>query len=193
MDLKIKTIYCEGVMFLIDKVSITVATILFNNSYKNKHISLEKLIFGLNVAINTMTTIIILRLLVTYCGLSDTIFQSIQAFGTLRVLTGGYHIKSGDLCVLVSVLMFITISFIDVNNAFFIVISILSFLLVLTYAPSNIPKQAKYFVKYSKPLKIIALSVILYDIFILKSYVVSIAFFAQSLTLISNKRGFIDE
>src|SRR5206468_9567902 len=85
------------------------AKVIKKSNYENTA-SEDVLIYGLKIIYNS-TFIIMISLIIG--GLSAKLFQtsvSLLAFALLRFVSGGYHLKSSDYCVVVSVLLITAIS-----------------------------------------------------------------------------------
>ncbi|WP_235775636.1 MULTISPECIES: accessory gene regulator ArgB-like protein [Paenibacillus] len=115
------------------------------------------------------------------------------AFAVLRQITGGIHLKSGTLCVLVSTATVTLLSFVPVSTPLFFFGQTVSLLLILLFAPSRIERQSRFPKSLYPLLKGMGLLLILANLWI-HSSMIAAAFFVQSLTLIRlpvslNRRG----
>lgn len=107
------------------------------------------------------------------------------SFALLRQISGGIHLKSGLACVIVSTALFTTLSMINVGDNS-IYLNVLSLIMVILFAPSDIEKQTRIPKKYFPLLKGGATAVIIMSL-LLNSQTVSLGLFVQSLTLISRR------
>jgi len=110
------------------------------------------------------------------------------AFPLLRVVSGGYHLKAGMLCMIASTSLMTTLSFIDVPSRFVIALNILALLLVIVYAPSRIEKQSRIPKAFYPKLRLISCFIVLLN-FIVGSSVIAATFFVQGLTLVRSLKG----
>lgn len=108
-------------------------------------------------------------------------------FALLRQTSGGKHLQSGVLCVVVTTSLFTAMSFVKPDEQMTQMLNLISILLVAMYAPSNIEHQSRIPRKYYPLLKLIA-AVMIAANFIIVSPTVSVSFFVQALTLIKTSR-----
>mgnify|MGYP001298694246 CR=1 FL=1 len=134
----------------------------------------------------TLTNLLVIVITISFGIAFDTLKGTIvgmAGFALLRAVSGGYHIKSADLCVLLSSAMIILIPFIPLKNWHIYLLTVISLFLAVLYAPSKISNQTNIPEKFHKHLKVISLAIIASNFFILSS-VLALAFFIQSLLLI---------
>lgn len=110
------------------------------------------------------------------------------SFAMLRQVSGGKHLKSGDYCVLVTTSLFTLMSFAELGLLSMKILTFISLILVLEFAPSRIEKQSKIPKVHYPKLKVIAVFMIVASFFV-QSPSLTISFFVQSLTLIQMKGG----
>lgn len=115
--------------------------------------------------------------------ITGSLFNSIvsyMSFAALRKYTGGKHMSSMSLCVVVSITILSLAPHIHFNDYTGIVINVISLILVLVYAPSNIP-----FDPFTSKL----FGSVLIGLNIFANYdVVTFNFFIQAITLIKIRR-----
>lgn len=149
--------------------------------------SYDVLLFSLLAVLN-VAGIVILSLLISL--FTDKLPETITAlisFAVLRQLSGGLHLKSGDWCVIVSTLGIALVSFADFPRAIDMLLTAISFVLAILYAPSRIRNQTRIPERYYPLLKISACVLIALN-FLIGSSVIAAAFFVQALTLIRGRR-----
>lgn len=134
------------------------------------------------VITNLSVVIISLSFSMLWNTLTETIL-AMTGFAILRAVSGGYHIQSADLCVVLSTAMMISIPLIPLSLNLTITLTFLSLLLVAVYAPANIKKQTNIPESFHKYLKFISI-VITASNFWFMSSVLALAFFIQSMLLI---------
>ena len=105
------------------------------------------------------------------------------SFAMLRQVSGGIHLKSGVLCVILTTLGITIVSYTPDNEIFTNVANLVNIILVLLFAPSRIDKQTRISKKHYPLLKIISLFLVSTN-FLIGSSVLAAAFLIQSLTLI---------
>lgn len=148
--------------------------------------SKEVLEYGLKIIYNALA---ILTISLIISALTSTLKEMILvliAFPVLRMFSGGIHIKSSDMCVITSITIMCIISigssFIEYLDMNYMIISIITILLLIKYSPSGINHNMKI---SNKTLKIMAISIVVLDILIIRSPITMSTYFVQSLTLIN--------
>lgn len=151
----------------------------------NHPASIAVLKFGIAALLN-ISSIIILSLALG--ALLGTLFQTVivlVSFAVLRQLSGGYHLKSGVLCIVISTTGIVTLSLVpQFSSGLLVAINVLNAILTLIFAPSSIEKQSRINKKYYPLLKVISTLVVLSNFWI-GSSMLGITFLVQCLTLIN--------
>lgn len=113
----------------------------------------------------------------------------VAAFGfmILRFVSGGYHFKTPLSCLLFSSFVFVAIPFVPLNTTWFWIINVLTLALVLIFAPSNIKEHIRVSEKFFPVFKVISTILVIISFF-LHNEIVTLAFFIQSVTLITFRR-----
>jgi len=106
------------------------------------------------------------------------------SYATLRQFSGGVHLKSGTLCVVISSAGATVLSFSDFGKPTVTVINCIALALAAIYAPSKLETRISKG-KYPR-LKVISIAIIASNFFF-NSPVLASTFLVQSLTLI--RRG----
>ncbi|UVI28599.1 accessory gene regulator ArgB-like protein [Paenibacillus spongiae] len=112
---------------------------------------------------------------------------ALTAFALLRQVSGGYHLKSGMMCIVVSTAGITLLSFAEFNSTITFVFNIMALILALVFAPSRIDAQTRIPKKYFPFLKLISLAMIAVS-FMVGSSVLASTFLVQALTLIRIRR-----
>ncbi|MCC3377159.1 accessory gene regulator ArgB-like protein [Cohnella sp. REN36] len=146
-------------------------------------VSIDVLVFSLQAIINVVSIVIVTIAISLITGKIEEAIMALIAFGALRQVSGGLHLKSGDLCVLVSVIGITLISFSNFNSAVIYIVTSISLCLAALFAPSRIENQTRIPERYFPALKIISLLIIGSNFFI-QSPILAVAWFVQGLTLI---------
>ena len=173
---------------MIDQL-VSIISLKLKEKYPKELPEIDVMQYALKFLITNIAPIF---LIVLYGLVSDNVVNvlfTLGGFSLLRMFSGGYHIKSAELCVFTSIIMIILISefsflFVD----YILVINALSLFLVLIYAPSNIRSQTRLPDKYDILLKLISITIILINIYISNVYF-SVSIFVQSLLLIRSLKG----
>lgn len=144
--------------------------------------------YSVKFIISNLLPLIILLISAWLLNLVPEVITAYLGFSILRMFSGGYHIKSADLCVVASVsLIYLIVGLSNyLSNYYKLLIIIISIILALIYSPSNIKKQTKIKEEYFIYLKIATILIIVSNIFI-NSNILTIAFFMQSLSLIRKR------
>ncbi|MFF2887872.1 accessory gene regulator B family protein [Paenibacillus sp. NPDC057967] len=140
------------------------------------------LVFLLNIVpIILLTTIIGL-----VTGRLIEMWTVLLSFAILRQVSGGIHMGTSEMCILVTTIGATVLSFAEFHLAAIHIMTSISLILVLIYAPSRIEGRTLFPKKYFKYLKIAAAILILSNFFI-QSSVIAAAFLAQSFMIIRLK------
>jgi len=143
--------------------------------------------YSLTLIING-TSIIGLSLLISLVtGRFYEALTVLIAFALLRQMSGGIHLKSGTVCMVVSTVGVTLLSYASFSTEYVYGFTAVAALLALIYAPSRIEKQSRINPKYYPLLRVY--SVLLISInFLIGSPVIAASFFLQGLTLIRKGR-----
>ncbi|WP_379167144.1 accessory gene regulator ArgB-like protein [Paenibacillus roseus] len=150
--------------------------------------SVEVLSYSLSFLLNSFFTSMLTFLISFMTGRVLEAIIVMCGFAFLRQLSGGYHLKSGMLCIVVSTGILTGLSMANLNSRFTVAATIVAAILALVYAPSGIERQTRIPTKYFPLLKISTVAVILTNLFFL-SDVLAAAFLFQCLTLIQIRRS----
>ena len=129
---------------------------------------LLKINYSLQVIIGDITKFIILICIFLYLKRLKLFIISFLVFISLRLLAGGRHYRTYIVCLLATIFYFLFIIvlsglFPKINEINYLVVYIMSFIIMLIYAPcSNIKRP----IKNKKILKIISLIVLIFWIII---------------------------
>lgn len=139
------------------------------------------------IIINAIPIAIIVCLSYIFGFLSNALI-ALLSFSLLRMVSGGFHFKSPEMCSLFSS---ITILLIGYFGSWFgqasIYFNIMSLILNIIYSPSNITKQTRIKEKYFFIFKIISVVIVICSM-IINNHIISTAIFIQSLLLVRSLR-----
>jgi accessory gene regulator B len=139
--------------------------------------------YALNVIINSIIIISIVLIAGLITGKFLESILAVLAFPVLRYFSGGMHLKSSTVCNIISTLIIMICVYTPVTYWYNgIVLNVISLILIAIFAPSGI-KQSKMKKENYKYLKMAALLIVASN-FAIQSPVLSLAFFAQSITTI---------
>jgi accessory gene regulator B len=174
---------------MVEYLSHFLATSLKNEDKHNKMRSYEVLVYGLKIIINTLSVICLTLLLGWIFGWFYEVIIVMVSFALLRSFSGGYHIKSSELCILVSSgLMFLitmTHELISIQTYIYVSMNLISLIVMIMFAPSKakIKKEPKRFFVY----KIVS-SLMIIMLYVIHNDLITITFFVQTLTIIIEKK-----
>jgi len=148
--------------------------------------SVEVLKYAISFILNALFIIASSLLISLFTGRVHQAIIILIGYALLRQVSGGVHLQSGSLCIVVSTAGVTALSFISFNTNVLFLFTAISLVLALVYAPSRIDKQTRIPAKYYPLLKLISL-IIISSSFIIGSAALASAFLLQSLTLIRRK------
>ncbi|WP_445935348.1 accessory gene regulator ArgB-like protein [Paenibacillus sp. FSL L8-0463] len=171
---------------MVDNLALSIARKI-KNTVPDHPSSVDVLKYALIVILNTMFGIVLSLLISILTGKMNEVIVIILSFAVLRQISGGYHIKSSDGCVIFSVFLFTSLSLISLNSITILILNCSSVLLALFFSPSKIDEQSKIPRKYYPYLKIMSVLLITIN-FYLQSSIIALAFFSQCISLIRLRR-----
>jgi len=152
-----------------------------------KHVSKAVMKFALVSLFTNVLSITLALLIGVAIGHTGAIAVSLVAVAGMRLLTGGYHFKNSLNCVLVSVAVSTAIPFIPLNRVAMITLLLIAAVLIIIYAPSRLRGVSRVSEQGLQIRKWLAVAIVIANLFI--SYeILALAFFAQSLTLITGRQ-----
>lgn len=107
---------------------------------------------------------------------------AIIAFAILRMLSGGYHFKSSNVCMLSMVVVAVVPPYIHLLEIWTLILTIISLVLVLLLAPSNMRGYHRMPEKYY-PLMKIASALLVSSNFLIASEIMALVFTIQAISL----------
>ncbi len=148
--------------------------------------SVEVLKYSISFILNTLFIIGFSLLISLFTGKVNEVIIVLIGYAILRQVSGGVHLKSGTLCIIVSTAGATALSFVSFNSMILLLVTALSLLLALVFAPSRIEKQTRIPAKYYPLLKLASLAIIASNL-VIQSDVLAAAFLLQTLTLIRGR------
>lgn len=110
----------------------------------------------------------------------------------LRYFSGGIHMKSAQLCNVISIIIILVAAHVSMSYAYTgLGLTIAAMLLLLLYAPQGILNLSKLKPKYYPVLKLISIIIVASNL-LFQSPMLAIAFFLQSLTIIPLAQRLVD-
>lgn len=157
---------------------------LKRNNYLLTEKDLLKINYSLQVILGDITKFIIIFLLFLFLNQLPLFFLIFIILNSTRPLIGGIHCKTFNSCLIMSILYFAVIMLFStfspkLNDYFYIVFFILSFIITLTYAPCHNEKRPLKNKKILKMLSLISLTFWCILFFIVKNtYLCNCIFFS---------------
>lgn len=112
---------------------------------------------------------------------------SLIAFTLLRAVSGGFHFKSANVCMVVTTCIISIPPHITILGQWILVLTSISFLLAVLLAPANIRGYARMPEKYFPIMKVLSLLIIGSN-FIWGSSLLAVVFFIQGFLLLPLRR-----
>jgi len=173
---------------LIDDLSMKISLYL-KEKYPQEMPSISIMKYSIKFLISNIIPLLIIMVLAIIFSKGTEVMTAVLGFSALRIVSGGYHLKSATYCIVVSTIMIFAISslssFIGKYN---ILLLCLSLLLILVFAPSNIAKMTRIKEQNYYVFKIIALLIVSSNL-IFQNEILTTSYFIQSLLLINLKGG----
>ena len=142
-----------------------------------------RLQFGFHLFLNTVLTLLMATVLGLLFNNYRETMQVLFAFGLLRAISGGYHLKSATLCIVASSGVAVLLPFINLSNFYITILNITNLVLTIIFSPSRIEEQTRIPPKYFPMLKM-ASSIMVASNFLFQSQLLAITWFIQVLSLI---------
>lgn len=159
-----------------------VMSIKIKNASPERTNSVAVLSYALSILLNFFFICFFLLLVgILTDSLKDS-FIALTSFVILRFFSGGYHLRSLDLCVIVTTAIIAVIPHIPVNYMAVYLLTLISIILTFCFAPNSTYENL------TVPRKVLLLkvsSVLIVSMnFVIGSPIVALSFFVQSLLLI---------
>ncbi len=153
-----------------------------------EHPRSEKVLaYSISFLLTNLSVIVLSLLISLFTGkFLETVIVLIS-FALLRNISGGFHLETAWLCIILSTTIVTIIAFSNFGYFYIIVLTSISLILTMIYSP-RIERQTRIPKKYYPVLKILSMVIILISS-LLGTPLVTSAFFVQSVTLIRSGRG----
>ncbi|WP_322905192.1 accessory gene regulator ArgB-like protein [Paenibacillus campi] len=148
--------------------------------------SIARLKHALAILINMVGIIVIALICSLLIGTFWNTVIILCVFAVLRQITGGYHLKSGIACMIVSSSLFVLLALITISSNMVLLLNSVSIVLVIAFAPSNIKNHSRIPEKWYPFLKLLGMLFISLN-FWFGSSSFALAAFVQCLLLINFK------
>lgn len=169
--------------FLAENIAINMKRINNENTA-----SVDVLKYGLMIFINLFSIVTASALIGLLTGKLMETLLVLLAFAILRACTGGYHLRSSILCIVCSIAILAAIPHIPLNHSTTLVVTIISLLLVILFAPCGIENQTNIPKRFYPALKAISVVLLSLNLLVLND-ALAVCFLVQSLMLIRVSGG----
>jgi len=171
---------------MVEALALKIALAL-KKAEPEKTASVDVMKFALIGLINTgITFLLIAAIGIATRSIKETML-GFAAFAVLRFLSGGLHLKNAMSCSLLSTLFVSAAPHLPLQSAAVAIVTGISLLLVVLYAPANMEGHARIPSKYFIVLKGISMAIVSANFFALEP-TIAVVFLVQTITLISWKR-----
>jgi accessory gene regulator B len=145
--------------------------------------SIPVLQFALTGLLNSLLVFVIVVFIGAVSGnLSDSLMASLF-FVALHFVSGGHHFKSSYMCTLFSSSMIIFSFIFPLDHAWVYIFTVITIMIMVLFAPSNIEGHARIPKTYFPLLKIIAICIVLVNLLLLNSAVAFAMLFQAMLVI----------
>lgn len=171
---------------MLDNFAHTLATHYKSNypEFLTKNLKIYE--YGLKILLNIVAIIIFTTITSLVLGTFINSIIVLISIAILRLFSGGAHVKSNDLCVLISTSLILIIPFIHTWLGFmgfnnYAIVNIISFLLVSLFAPRS---ETRYTIQF----KLVSIGIVLSNCLLIQSEIISLALFIQAISIIPFRR-----
>lgn len=168
---------------IVENLSKKMATYLYDNTVDKEKYAYNKLYYGLQIIVNFLIVTTILFIITIIFGMFLKTLLVFVFIALLRQFSGGVHLKSSEVCAVVSVAIMLFIVKLPMLNYIYY-LDYVSLIVMILYSP------ATFKVRYEKRkmvyiiLKLLSISIVLLNIFLIKNFQVSFIFLIQALSVI---------
>lgn len=138
------------------------------------------------VILNTAAVVLFTIIGAMFTGRGSEVIMLLKCFALLRLVSGGLHLESSIGCALVTSGAATALSMVSINSTWTMVLTLISMVIVLHYAPSGIEHQTRIPERFYPLLTVISFLIVASNLWFGSSWA-AIAFFVQSMTLVANE------
>jgi accessory gene regulator B len=164
-----------------EKIAVSI-----NNVDDKKTASVAVMKFALIILFNYSIPVFLSLIIGAICGTFMGTLLSITTFTVIRMLSGGYHFKSSSVCMSAMVIIAVVPPFVHLPEIWIMSLNLLSIVLVLLLAPSNMRGYHRMPEKFY-PLMRIASAFLVVSNFAIASEILALVFAIQAISLIGWK------
>ncbi len=171
---------------MVETVALKIANAL-KKIEPEKTASIEVMKFALEAIINAFITIFFIAIIGLVTGKPVATLIGFVGFAILRFFSGGLHLKSAVHCSIVSAILISVAPHIPLSTNLVLTIGIVTLIIIIIFAPSNIEGHARIPSQYFFVLKLISLFIVATNFYFMNS-TICIVFAIQAITIIELKR-----
>lgn len=145
--------------------------------------SAEVIAYALNILGNGLSIMGLSLIIAAITGVFAEMCLILIVFAVLRMLSGGYHVKSSLLCIVLSTAIISIIPHFALERQWILVLTIASLVIFLIFSPSNMDKYARIPPRYHPLLKAVSSAIVASNLLV-KSGSLAVAFGIQALLLV---------
>jgi len=144
--------------------------------------SVDVIEYALKIVVNAVSITALTLMIGTITGEFERTVIMLVVFAAFRFITGGYHLKSGVFCVIVSTAALSLVPLINLSAGMANILTLAACIVVAIFAPSNFDKYAWISDRHYSKLKALAL-VIVSSNFLIGSDVLALTYILQAVLL----------
>ncbi len=149
--------------------------------------SVDVMKYSLILLINSVAIFVLSLSIGWFTGKFTETLYTIISFVLLRFFAGGMHFKTALQCIVVSTLVLSILPHIPINYQTTIILTTISFVIILLRAPFDIKKKSKIPENYFPLLKVLAALIVATNFFFM-STILAKSFFTESLSTVKLRR-----
>lgn len=149
--------------------------------------SVDVIAYALNIVTNTVSIAALSLIIGILTGEFWRTAAMLVTFAVIRFITGGYHLKSGIFCVVVSTVVLSTMPLINLSDLMTNIFTLVACIIIAAFAPSNFDKYAWISEKHYPRLKVIAFALVSINFFVV-SDILALTYILQA-SLLPFKEG----
>lgn len=150
----------------------------------------EDMRHSLIIIINFVSVVALTLLGALITGRLDEAVMLLKCFAFLRLFSGGLHLQTSMWCAIITAGTATAVSMLSIGTDWTGILTVISMLIILIYAPSGIENQTRIPERFYPALKVISFLIVASNLWF-GSSMAAIAFFVQALTLVINEHYFM--
>lgn len=167
---------------MIERLAEKLALMIKKENH-NETANVEVLRFSLILLMNIVSIILFSLIIGMFTGKLVGTGIALFSFALLRSVSGGYHLKSSDVCVLASVASATLIPHLPIRENWLPVLTTISLVILILRAPAGIKDKTRIPERFFPALKIISILIVASN-FMIGSSAMALAFLLQAVSLL---------